>query len=793
MIIAKRIGRILSVLTRVLMITSFMLASLHANDEIPESLSPWIPWVLKGSEQLLCPFINNSLYAWRGNHICAWPGVLELNVVDDSAIFKQSWQVLAKSFLPLPGDSKNWPLAVTVNSKSVVVIARKGRPFIELLPGEYTIKGQFRWQQRPESIDIPEQVAFVSLNINNRPITFPKVDNKALWLQQNKKQQQPENDKKDSIVLTVARRLSDGPYIKLETFINIKVSGKKREVKLGKVLPKGFELTGIKTPLSTFLDAEGILHAKLPPGSWQISVNGYASAGLLSWQRPAQMFAWPKEEIWVFKAQENLRLGKLTGAKIVDTRQGIMPDSWYHLPGYLVNTDDKLIYEVQHRGKPLHLENHLSLKRNLWLAFDNSSYTFSDTISGNMIENWRLSMKAPFQLESAEDQDGSVLITTQAPDERGIENRYPQLSVQARGVVDVSTRLSVTGWDSDFERVDLTLNLPPANKLIAVFGADEVINSWWGNWSIWASFIVLLSALMASRLINITAGFITVLLLVIIYQEAGAPVTIIINLLLAMAIKKHQPFERIKSLINGYWLISVILGLGAILYFSALQVRTVIHPQLEVRTSQQVLSSPQVKQTLKREELFSEKKVTKQQSMEMTQQMLEFQAGDETSAGGRQEGPLLRGVSSSNTDAASNRRKSSALLKQSYYSDAVMQAGSGIPDWQWNRYRLIWNSPVAINQDVDIIVLSPTSYGLIKILGVLLSLFWLYLLLKEEFVRGYGKLQPKALASALAVFILLPVCSPDAVASAQMTTFPDDILLAELKARVTEAPLCAPD
>ena len=95
--------------------------SLFAKDTIPEPLTPWVQWVLKGNEKLSCPFINNTKYSDKRNHICAWPSTLALKVTDHSASFSQTWQVLTKSIIPLPGNNNNWPLAVTVNKNNLPV------------------------------------------------------------------------------------------------------------------------------------------------------------------------------------------------------------------------------------------------------------------------------------------------------------------------------------------------------------------------------------------------------------------------------------------------------------------------------------------------------------------------------------------------------------------------------------------------------------------------------------------------------------------------------------------------
>ncbi len=748
----------ISVFSCLLFLTSF---SLFAQNPIPESLTPWVPWVLKGNEKLSCPFINNTNYSDKRNHICAWPSTLSLDIKDRSAKFKQSWQVLTKSVIPLPGNKHNWPLFVTVNKRALPVFNHQGKPAIELEQGSYLIEGKFEWQKIPESLSIPEQYAFVSMTINDKVIAFPKIEHDDLWLQEF----EPSQEKQDSIDIAVARRISDGAYLKLETYISIHVSGKMREVKLGKLLPDGFGLIGIESKVSSFLDGDGILHAKLKPGSWKIKVHAYAQPTLLTWSRPEQSHYWPKDEIWVFKGHENLRLGRIDGAKMVDSSQADMPRSWYKLPSYLVNTSDTLSYGIQHRGKPLHLENQLSLNRTLWLSFDNSSYTFNDNINGAMINDWRLSMKSPYLLESAEDQDGSVLITTKEQDERGIENRYPQVNIRARGLINAEQELPVTGWNNDFEQVSVQLNLPPGHKLFAVFGADSVSNSWWASWSIWASFIVLLSSLIASRLINFTAGVATALMLLFIYQEGSAPVVAIINLLLAIAIKKHQPFERIKAMVKVYWVMSVAVAIGAILLFSALQLRTVIHPQLESRES-----------SIARFNDFS----PAQQNI-VTESI--NQRKEKASYALAQEQGLER------IQVSGSRNKAVELMMERYQSDALIQAGSGIPNWQWHSYQVEWHSPVAKDQVFDVIVLSKTSYQVIKILGILLTLLWLYLVLKEVIRHAFTKFQPKAASSVLALIILLPSYSPNVEA----LDFPAKFLLEELKTRVTEAPLCVPD
>jgi hypothetical protein len=748
-----------------LFLSLFMLfifsSSSLADETIPEPLKSWIPWVLKDSEKLSCPFINQTNYGDQDNHLCAWSGVLELKAEDDGASFTQSWQVLLNSVIPLPGDSNSWPSNITVNGTPMPILNNKGQPNIELDKGDYVLKGMFKWQKIPASLSIPKQYALVNMSINGKAIAFPKIENNELWFQESTQNQAQQ----DSIDVRVVRKVSDGPYVKLQSIITVNVSGKMREVILGEALPKGFKLTGIEGETSAFLDAQGLLHSKLKPGSWQIIVNAYADPQLLNWQRPEQSHHWPGEEIWVFAGNEKLRIGKLSGASVIDSGQADMPKPWYNLPAYMLASGDALSYDIQHRGKPLHLENQLSLERSLWVSFDNTVYSFKDRLTGSMIEDWRLSMPAPFMLESAEDQDGSVLITTLKADERGVENRYPQVNITARGIIQATKALPVSGWMSDFERVSITLNLPPGNKLFSVFGADSVSDSWWSRWSIWASFIVLLASLAAFRLTSVSAGIITGLMLVVIYQEASAPVMAILNLLVAIALKKHLPFERIKSLIKVYWGASIAFAVGAILLFSATQIRTMIHPQLETANSNTYAQSFGSMERVQSRVLNAPLSAQPEGKMRF-----EADAALET--------PTV----------SASRSKKADSFKDRYQSDALIQAGSGVPDWNWNRYQIVWSSPVAQGQTFDLIILSKTTYGLVKLVSIVLMLLWLYFLLKDSLSIAVAKFKQKSLVAVFAAFLLSPVYTPNVEAS----DLPNQALLDDLKARLIEAPQCAP-
>jgi hypothetical protein len=735
--------------------------SSFAEDSVPEQLKDWQAWVLKDNENLSCPFINQTEYANQNNHICAWPGVLEIKVNQQGAVFQQSWEVLSKSRVPLLGNNKYWPNTVKVNGKNTAILDLKDQPVIELEKGKYLITGKLNWQQMPSSVSLPSQVALVNMSINDQLINFPKVENNELWFQESTQGQAEQ----EALNVRVVRKISDGPYLQLETIIAIDVSGKMREVALGQVLPKNFDLAGIESEAPAYLDANGVLHSKLKPGRWEIIVNAYSLPTNLEWQRPPQSHHWPKDEVWAFESNEKLRFGKLSGTSVIDSGQVEMPANWYNYPAYLLTEKDSLRYDIQHRGKPLHLENKLTLNRTMWVSFDNSLYSFKDKITGSMVQDWRLSMPAPFTLEAAEDQDGSVLITSLSADERGLENRYSKVNVKASGIVDATSSLSIAGWENDFERVSITLNLPPGNKLFAVFGADRVSDSWWSRWSIWASFIVLMASLAAFRLSGLVSGVLTALMLLVVFQENSAPVIAMLNLLVAIAVRKHQPFEKLKTIAKMYWGASAVLVAGSILLFSATQLRTVIHPQLESGNNDHYTQNSKDSYAVS-----SNIEISSPDSIRKLRVNEQEAAVEMVTVNG------------------SKMRQADSFMER-YQADALLQAGSGTPNWSWNQYSVKWNSPVAQGQTFELIILSKITYKILKLLGIALMLLWLFFLLKDALIPAIEKFKHKSTAALITVLFLMPVYTP----TAEANSFPSPVMLDELKTRLLEAPDCAPE
>jgi len=245
-------------------------------------------------------------------------------------------------------------------------------------------------------------------------------------------------------------------------------------------------------------------------------------------------------------------------------------------------------------------------------------------------------------------------------------------------------------------------------------------------------------------------------MLLITFQNFDAPIVAMCNLLFAIVIDKHQPFAKIKSLVRGYAITSIIIAVCSILLFSALEIRSVIHPQLEVNdvsawrfpnTNEAPAPAVVVKKKMSRD----------------------YDAAVESIQ-------------------VTGSRLSQTKKIERYRPDALMQAGSGVPDWEWHKYRIDWHSPVAKDQTFKLIVLSKNTNRALKLAGVALTMLWLYLLLRHLLPAKLTLGTSKNLASAAVILLMLPMYSPESFAD----EMPNEYLLKQLESRLTQAPECAP-
>ncbi|MET0792626.1 MAG: hypothetical protein ABW061_13990, partial [Polyangiaceae bacterium] len=458
--------------------------------QAPEALRPWTAWVLAGKEDTLCPSVQGSPDVVH----CAWPTALALTLSEKGGRFEQHWHLDAREWIPVPGDTVRWPLEVAEGGKKLVVVDHESVPSVELTPGDHTITGNFAWDSLPDSLQVPPATGIVSLVLEGARVNEPRRDDAGrLFLQ--KTTTETEGDRLEIIV---HRRVTDDVPLLLTTRVVLNVSGKSRELVLGKALPPGFVPMAISSDLPARIEPDTRLRVQARPGTWTIEISAHSEGLVSELSRPVPDGPWREgEEVWVFEAKSALRLTSVEGARPVDPQQTSLPDPWKALPAYTMALGDKMLLLEKRRGDVEPEPDRLSLTRSLWLDFDGQGYTTNDSITGTVHTATRLEMLPPTVLGrvAIDDKDQFITHLAQDPRKAGVELRQGELRAAADSRIAGGADIPAVGYDHDFHEVAATLHIPPGYRLFHASGADEVPGTWIRHWTLLELFLVLVLSL----------------------------------------------------------------------------------------------------------------------------------------------------------------------------------------------------------------------------------------------------------------------------------------------------------
>src|SRR5439155_621413 len=128
------------------------------------------------------------------------------------------------------------------------------------------------------------------------------------------------------------------------------------------------------------------------------------------------------DEVWSFAANDRLRVAAVEGVAGIDPLQANVPGEWRGHPAFRMQPGSQLKIVERSRGLANMDQNRLRLSRRLWLDFDHDGFTAVDDLSGTLRRDWRLAMRAPYELASARSGSESLLVTSSAPGgETGVE------------------------------------------------------------------------------------------------------------------------------------------------------------------------------------------------------------------------------------------------------------------------------------------------------------------------------------------------------------------------------------
>lgn len=742
--------------------TAWLPAMVHADEVyVPEELQGWTAWVLQGEEYRSCPFFFNRGAAQRSDFVCAWPGELNLQVSADDGRFSQSYNVYAEEqWLSLPGDASYWPTAVTVDGNPVEVIEQSGVPSIRLAPGKYRIAGRFEWDERPGSLRIPVEAGLVSLTLDGKLVPRPEINRGGVFLGEKKQQTQA----RDAIRTEVYRLVSDEVPLRLTSNLQIDVSGGVREELFGPLLPDGFVPLSLQSQLPARLEADGRLRVQVRPGRWQITLTARAPGVLNDITLPSPETNLPRNEIWSYQSNDRLRVTSVEGLPPVDPTQVRVPAQWQELPAFRIEAGETLSISERSRGMVV-ADNQLQLDRTMWLDYNGSGFVVKDSISGKMRTGWRLDMRAPYELLSASSWEEKLLITKGTDDgESGVELRQTDVDLESIGRSETRSSMPATGWNERFAQVHTQLNLPPGHKLLAAPGADQAPGSWVSRWKLLDFFLLLIITIATWKLFGRVGGIIALLAIALSYHELASPVWLWLNVLAAVALLRVAPAGRLRSGLLVYQGLSLLALVAVLIPFVAGQLKIAIYPQLEPQFGVAYSTVPAVD--------YEDANLKRQ-----------FDERPALQPAVRSAAPLEEIIVSANKVSQSYSR---------YAPNAIVQAGPGVPSWNWNTYRLSWSGPVDPEQSLRLVVMPGWLVSVMRFAQVGLLLLFAAVIAAEVIGRRWklpggltlGSGKAVAASCLLAVFLS---ASPAAEAET-----PDPGILKELQTRLLEPPDCVP-
>ncbi|MBS1203000.1 MAG: hypothetical protein H6R22_1509, partial [Chromatiaceae bacterium] len=473
---------------------------------VPETLRPWIPWVLEREDHRGCPLdpaavgkpagVAGTAGTAAAPRLCAWPGRLYLDLDGRGGLFAQSWEVYAESWVPLPGDAEIWPQDTRSDDTPVAVVQHDGAPAVKLAPGTHAISGRFAWSSPPEGLTVPAETGLLSLVIDGVEVPVPRVERGGrLWIGDPKAAGTGEEE--DRLGIEVFRQIDDALPLRVTTRLKLDVAGRARVLSIGPALLPGGVPLRLQSPVPARLDQDGTLQLQVRPGSWVVELEAHHPGDVTELGRPAAEPPWPELEVWSFAARPDLRRVEVKGLRAVDPLQSGVPADWSRLPAYRVGPGETMTLELRQRGDPDPGPSRLDLNRDLWLDFDGVGYSVRDRIDGQLTRGWRLDLWPPLTLGQVQVDGEPRLITRLAHgDPPGVEVRRGRLQLTADSRLEEATaQLPVSGWGVELGSIRARLHLPPGWDLLAVSGVDNLPASWLARWTLLDLFLVLILAL----------------------------------------------------------------------------------------------------------------------------------------------------------------------------------------------------------------------------------------------------------------------------------------------------------
>lgn len=788
---------------------------------IPETLEPWVDWVLDDNPHFSCP-----VRATDGVRLnCIWVRETIVHVSRDDtfgATFELKVLAFAESTLQLPYGESFKPQNFTLNGREVAIGGGNSAPEVQVPVGSHTLKGELVWteESEPRFLVIPRS-GIVRLSIDGESVAHPslRAGGSRLWFS-NEISETPTTTTPDTENVRVFRHFVDDIPQTLTTYIAVTVTGNPRTLDFGKVITDQYQVTNLSSRWPAILSNEGNLVVQVSPGSNDIRIAARATDQLSSIRYHRASLLWPNLEYWGIQPRHDLRIIRMEGAQRTDLSQVNAPRSMRQLTGFVLTDEDELKLVEEQRGSVQPYASKFDISRNIWLNFRGDFFTVADYIGTDIETAQRVTSSIP--LGAVRINGSSRLITYDKSSEQSLTSIYLKpgdTHVAAISRVPASDPLPPNSWSVEAENLGARLHLPPGWMLLWSTGVDDVEGSWLAKWGIWDVFIVLLLLCLVWGLggwkwTAIVAG--TVL---IGYQLDQAPTigwVLLAGTCYSLKAIKHVTLNKIANV--SFWFIFVVVA-SACVFHSTISMRNALYPQLaaqsptfeeqvaslfERRYSAEDIDSMAVTEL---SDFFRSTRTPPQVSFSTpfeSEEMAELRSqglGEESEevvrTGSRMADPdASTFMSSLSSNLGLELTKSDATAPSPSYDfdptiPIAIQTGPGRPNWQWQEVILAWHGPVAEDRKMNLVLLAPWMSRILYVLSALATLTVLsyFLHLKVTGIKNCLKTVIRGTSGVTSLVLLGVLINPQDV----YADIPDADLLQELENRLLALPDCLND
>lgn len=731
---------------------------------------------MRNQPQYQCPCYYDNF----DNRACVNYTRCDLVINKSEISFTIEFSTYSSTWVELPGENLYWPSQLKIDGKNIPIVSHNGFPSIYLNKGFYKGSGKIPLHNRPQSLRIPSSYALISLVVDGVKVERIKIDEQErVWFTNNLNLNET-TSVKDDLHVRVYRKLTDNNPPELESIIKLTVSGKDREVVLGRIIPEGAMPMSFSSTLPAQLQENASVRIQLQSGEHEINIKARFLPKTFKFSVPSDTNFKVDQELWAILENPYYRNVAIKGPQAIDPMQTDIPSDWKTYPVYLMTKDIELVLDEEPIVKQS-LGNKITLTRFLWLDESGKAFTVEDKIQGTINDLWRINLDSSYKLGSVKQNEELQLITLDENRKSGIEIRQGYLNVVALSrLQNYGKKILASGWDQRIESLSGQILLQPGWNLLHISGPDVVSGSWVNKWNLWNIFLILIIAVCFGKVFGLRCGIIACVMLLVTFHEPFAPKFLWLNGIASIALYKIISQSKFKKILLVYASISLVVLSIFIIRISIPQIQQGLFIQLEKSDG---------------DFTFWNKNVISDQVMEVVEQApppppppLTYQKNSEAD-------DIFSETSRGGASGSLTQRKMRQYISKEDRVDpsANIQTGPGKPSWFGKSISFSFSRPVNSTDTFRLYLISPFYSRILSFLRVILMIWIVYYLFmgliypkeKVNFYRIWKSFGTLHLLFLIALYLIFP--------SNLQAQFPNDTLLNNLKGFLLTPHSCFPN